>query len=348
MASQLTDAIRKKFPGQYDDMDDTTLEAAILAKHPEYKDLAVPVDKPVETPVEKPAVIEPAKKPAEPEFSGSPMFSKGFGSDAEPSHEPDTYFGGYLKGLGDYIKGISSGIMPALESAAHPRTLGDILSLVIPSELPPIAKGQLGKIGSRIASEEPIAQEAISAAPKIAQDIPLAPKPLQTPAEVFDPSSLGFNKAKFSDDIKPQDFDEIGTQQMMSAQDKAVQIANSSEKTGTMTTKELMKLAEPGNVSSIAKNERAGLDKLKADIQKNGIKQPIDVVLSRNGSGEFVLDDGHHRLAAARELGINDIPVRIRRDIPESINVTKASPYNRMYDPKTGKRIIQAPDEVSQ
>ncbi len=172
MASQLTDAIRKKFPGQYDDMDDTTLEAAILAKHPEYKDLAVPVDKPVETPVEKPAVIEPAKKPAEPEFSGSPMFAKGFGSDAEPSPEPTTKAGGFLRNIGDYIKEHTSGVKPALESAAHPKTLGDILSLIIPSELPPIAKGQLGKIGSRITSEEPIAQEAISATPKIAQDIP--------------------------------------------------------------------------------------------------------------------------------------------------------------------------------
>src|SRR3970282_772389 len=42
MASQLTDLIRKKYPGQYDDLDDATLEKSILAKYPDYKDLAIP------------------------------------------------------------------------------------------------------------------------------------------------------------------------------------------------------------------------------------------------------------------------------------------------------------------
>jgi hypothetical protein len=38
--SDLTDAVRAKYPGVYDDMKDDDLEKAILAKHPEYKDLA--------------------------------------------------------------------------------------------------------------------------------------------------------------------------------------------------------------------------------------------------------------------------------------------------------------------
>jgi len=38
--SQLTDLIRKKYPGAYDDMPDDELEKSILSKHPEYKDLA--------------------------------------------------------------------------------------------------------------------------------------------------------------------------------------------------------------------------------------------------------------------------------------------------------------------
>lgn len=38
----LVDKIRAKYPGAYDDMDDASLTKAILAKHPEYEDLAAP------------------------------------------------------------------------------------------------------------------------------------------------------------------------------------------------------------------------------------------------------------------------------------------------------------------
>jgi hypothetical protein len=42
MAGQLAALIRSKHPGAYDDMDDATLETSVLAKYPEYKDLAGP------------------------------------------------------------------------------------------------------------------------------------------------------------------------------------------------------------------------------------------------------------------------------------------------------------------
>lgn len=56
--SELTKRVRAKYPGVYDDMDDATLEKAVLAKHPEYADLAQPTEakpsaaapKPSETP----------------------------------------------------------------------------------------------------------------------------------------------------------------------------------------------------------------------------------------------------------------------------------------------------------
>jgi hypothetical protein len=38
----LVDKVRAKFPGEYDDMDDATLTKAVLAKYPEYSDLAAP------------------------------------------------------------------------------------------------------------------------------------------------------------------------------------------------------------------------------------------------------------------------------------------------------------------
>jgi hypothetical protein len=39
---QLAQRIRAKYPGAYDDIDDATLEKQVLAKHPEYADLAQP------------------------------------------------------------------------------------------------------------------------------------------------------------------------------------------------------------------------------------------------------------------------------------------------------------------
>jgi len=39
MPGQLATLIRSKYPGAYDDLDDATLEAQVLAKYPEYKDL---------------------------------------------------------------------------------------------------------------------------------------------------------------------------------------------------------------------------------------------------------------------------------------------------------------------
>lgn len=44
--SELAKRIRAKFPGAYDDLDDAALEKAVLAKHPEYADLAQPEEPP--------------------------------------------------------------------------------------------------------------------------------------------------------------------------------------------------------------------------------------------------------------------------------------------------------------
>lgn len=43
--SYLADAIRAKYPGDYDDWDDEELETAMLKKHPEYKDLSIFTEK---------------------------------------------------------------------------------------------------------------------------------------------------------------------------------------------------------------------------------------------------------------------------------------------------------------
>jgi len=40
--NKLVDSVRSKYPGQYDDMDDATLTKKVLAKYPQYSDLAAP------------------------------------------------------------------------------------------------------------------------------------------------------------------------------------------------------------------------------------------------------------------------------------------------------------------
>ncbi len=48
-------------------------------------------------------------------------------------------------------------------------------------------------------------------------------------------------------------------------------------------------------------------DKLLEDIKQNGIKEPIEIRVRKDGSK--IVWDGLHRLAIAVRLGIKDIPV---------------------------------------
>jgi hypothetical protein len=49
------------------------------------------------------------------------------------------------------------------------------------------------------------------------------------------------------------------------------------------------------------------LDDLKSQIATNGIKNPVEATKLDNG--HTLLTEGHHRVMAARELGINTVPV---------------------------------------
>lgn len=129
---------------------------------------------------------------AQPEFSGSYKYLPST-PDTEPAQEPDTYWGGFFKGIKDYGKDITSGITSGLESAANPKTLGDILSLVIPSELPHIARGNLGKVAESVAADKPL-ESIASTVEKVAPKAESVVAPVVKP-QGFDPASLGFNKS---------------------------------------------------------------------------------------------------------------------------------------------------------
>ena len=69
--------------------------------------------------------------------------------------EPDTYWGGFRKGLGDYFtESIRDPSM--LQSAANPQTTGDMLNLVIPAALPNLRnllpKGKLPQIAKSVSN----------------------------------------------------------------------------------------------------------------------------------------------------------------------------------------------------
>lgn len=51
------------------------------------------------------------------------------------------------------------------------------------------------------------------------------------------------------------------------------------------------------------------LDELERDIAANGIREPLDLGFNEY----FATLDGHHRLAVARRLGLETVPVALRR-----------------------------------
>lgn len=60
----------------------------------------------------------------------------------------------------------------------------------------------------------------------------------------------------------------------------------------------------------------ADMDELKADIEKNGIKEPL-LIGYNHAEKKAVLWDGNHRLGVAKELGIKELPVRVEsKDYP--------------------------------
>lgn len=81
---------------------------------------------------------------------------------------------------------------------------------------------------------------------------------------------------------------------------------------GRMPTDALAKIRTI-SLDKIMEQEGPYMENLIQDIIKNGIKNPVRVALdSRVGNTKVpaVLYDGHHRVAAARKLGLPELPVK--------------------------------------
>ncbi len=74
--------------------------------------------------------------------------------------------------------------------------------------------------------------------------------------------------------------------------------------TGLRLSKRLGKLFKLTPTHALTKSKRAFAE-LKADIAKNGVKDPIKYV---EHNGQQYIVDGHHRARAAKELGIKEVP----------------------------------------
>lgn len=56
--------------------------------------------------------------------------------------------------------------------------------------------------------------------------------------------------------------------------------------------------------------DKSKVAKLVADIRKNGLRQPLVIIYGEKG-GNAYLGEGNHRLAAAIEAGLDEVPVRV-------------------------------------
>ena len=94
--------------------------------------------------------------------------------------------------------------------------------------------------------------------------------------------------------------------------DKINNIANNQEtlynnidvgEVKNVPTEEVLKLKTDGGY-----RDKQQMESLRKDIQENGIKNPIELFKNKDGSIE--IENGNHRLQIAKELGIEEVPVK--------------------------------------
>ena len=74
--------------------------------------------------------------------------------------------------------------------------------------------------------------------------------------------------------------------------------------------------------------------KLKEDISKNGIKEPLTLVYYVKDNA-LRLKEGHHRLDAANKLGMKDVPVKVQVEWGKSIKDDNDIQGQKLYHPPT-------------
>jgi hypothetical protein len=103
--------------------------------------------------------------------------------------------------------------------------------------------------------------------------------------------------------------------EQLSILNKSINVTDSSGKKGLVPVSELESFVGENRLGDAAMpNSRERIDKLKEDIKKNGFKEPIVVLYDKfSNGGEATIIEGNHRYAAAKELGLKEIPVTFEK-----------------------------------
>jgi hypothetical protein len=92
---------------------------------------------------------------------------------------------------------------------------------------------------------------------------------------------------------------------------KSIDVESSDGRKGLVPTSELDEfIGEDRLGEAQMTTSRETIDRLKEDIAKNGFKEPIVIIYDKfSGEGEATIIEGNHRIIAAKELGLTEVPV---------------------------------------
>jgi len=92
---------------------------------------------------------------------------------------------------------------------------------------------------------------------------------------------------------------------------KGINIKSSDGRKGLVPISELEEfIGEDRLGAAQMPTSRATIDKLKKDISENGFELPIIIFYDKfSGNGEATIIEGNHRIIAAKELGLTEVPV---------------------------------------
>ncbi len=96
---------------------------------------------------------------------------------------------------------------------------------------------------------------------------------------------------------------------------EGVDVSDSSNRKGLVPTEQLKEFIGEDRVGDAElPTSRRTIDSLKEDIKRNGFKEPIVVVYDKSsGDGEASILEGNHRMQAAIELGLKEVPVAFEK-----------------------------------
>ena len=96
---------------------------------------------------------------------------------------------------------------------------------------------------------------------------------------------------------------------------------------------------EAGDTGS---RRRDYLDRLRGDIDRDGVKDPVSLLLTRKG--EWGICDGTHRVMLADELGLKDVPVEVTPNVVDfgghALLVRRARLKGYVVPPQVMKEIV--------